>query len=205
MSEAPPEAGGFWHLSSGKDSQGQDDLRTQLLTLLEERGLTRHSGSDEFRELRSFMESGLFLIQTLKWPLGTTFNHLSKSNQTRVIEHAVNAHLRQEILTIAPAGVLAMGSAALAACRLLSKDSTGIPAGGVDQLRRTNGTFTISFAGQDIPLDVTLLPVGQNIRLPNRAKIIREDLASFLSRRGWSPQGSSWKGSPPRGHPLRWT
>jgi hypothetical protein len=75
----------------------------------------------------TFLAAGFFLLQTLKWPIAkpggkrrATFNHLPRSAQQRLLRHTVAEHLKAEIWALRPRGLLAMGKAALGACRLLT-------------------------------------------------------------------------------------
>src|SRR5437867_4141424 len=81
LSEAPPSTGGFWRLDY------PDKLRDSLLCLL---GIpTTYSNA----AIGSFMASNFFLLQSLKWPLVKTFNHLGPRQQRRLVEHSVKTHL----------------------------------------------------------------------------------------------------------------
>jgi hypothetical protein len=203
MSEAPPESGGFWHLPD-QDASEPDDLRAQILQLLAPRGLVLEAGPHDVAALRAFMASGLFLVQALKWPLAKregkkrrSFNHLPRPDQKRLIRHSASAHLRGELLAIAPQAILAMGNAALEACRAVSERPDSIPAGGVTEIRKSNGLGAgVVLQGQPIPLDATFLPVDENMRKATRRDLIKADIAAFLTRHGWTT-GNTWPAGGP--------
>lgn len=80
-----------------------------------------------------------------------------------------------------------MGNAALEVCRGLD-DRGVIPQGTVGVARQTNSQrLAILVEGRAIPFDVTLLPVGENMRKPARATLIKHDFRHFLERHGWIP------------------
>ena len=112
LSEAPPSSGGFWM------SDNPDNLRDKLLPLL---GIQT---SPPTEALRSFVGKQFFLLQTIKWPLVKTFNHLGPKQQRRLIEHSVKEHLGTEIKSLKPKRILAMGKAAWLSCRFLSAQHT---------------------------------------------------------------------------------
>lgn len=116
ITEAPPEAGGFW-----KDSTPPDQLRRALFSILRE-------GRPEFRDLslgsggREVFRRHLFLIQTLKWPLQRRAGALGPKVR-KAIRHAVEAHMVHELREIRPSGILASGAVAGLACCLLAPRS----------------------------------------------------------------------------------
>ena len=99
LSEAPPVTGGFWRLGCA------DHLRESLLPLL---GI--QTTSSEIA-VKAFMDKTFFLLQSLKWPLVRTFNHLGRRQQSRLIEHSVKEHLDPEMSLVKPKRILAMGKA----------------------------------------------------------------------------------------------
>ena len=197
ISEAPPSFGGFWRLPRPGTSDARDDLRENILTLLQARQLPPVAAHGP-EALESFLSAGFFLVQTMKWPLAktarrrATFNHLAPKTKVRLITHTVE-HLRSELILIQPRGILSMGNAALDACRQL--DELGrLPTGGVEHVRPCNvNRPEICFQKRNVPVDVTYLAVDENVRKPNRALAIREDFDRFLDRHGWTPS-DSWPG-----------
>lgn len=168
ISEAPPLSGGFW------GTRAQDDLRGNVLTLL------------GYQDLAEFLANNLFLVQALKWPLARVnrkkrpgFNQLGPSQQIRLIDHAVSAHLSKEIDLIAPSVILAMGNAAWRACLKMFKDNLPCDQSGVERLRGSK--FLVPLQNGSALLAITFLPVGQNMRDPARAEAIRQDFKEFIS------------------------
>jgi hypothetical protein len=202
LSEAPPTVGGFWHLPTGEHPEAPDDLRGQLFRLLALRSPRFDCDPHTRGSLEAFFTARFFLLQTLKWPLAkppgkrrATFNHLTKPTQQRLLGHTVLEHLKAEISVLKPRGVLAMGNAALGACRLLAAPGL-LPKGGVQTLR-TLYDLNFDISGVRTPLNVTFLPVDENMRKPLRAPLIEADVAKFLDRHAWSPdeQGPTGNGS----------
>ncbi len=109
-----------------------------------------------------------------------------------MIRHAASAHLRGELSAIAPRAILAMGNAALQACRAISERPDSISAGKVAEVRTSNGhAASVVLQGQPIPLEATFLPVSENMRKPARRDLIEQDIAAFLGRYDWRP-GDAW-------------
>ena len=189
MSEAPPEAGGFWKLPRDGSGDSLDDLRENVLTRLQA-GVLSETDFHDSEALQSFLSAGFFLVQTLKWPLAKTakqrasFNHLALKTKERLVAHAIE-HLRSELLAIQPRGILAMGNAAVEACRRLD-ELMQFPVGGVERVRLSNVSRPeIRFQKRNIPIDVTFLAVDENVRKPTRGPLIRQDFERFLDRHGW--------------------
>ncbi len=193
IAEDPPVTGGFWR------PDVPDDLREYLLKLLKKQGLGVPQGVQTKDALEAFLAGGFFLVHALKWPFARrdgkrpSYNRgLTPGDQTRLIDHSVSVHFRDEIRLIAPRGILAMGNAAWRVCTELSEVPTGLPKKGVETLRlKKPQNYRIVLGGISIPLNVTLLPVDQNMRDPRRRRAIEEDIPEFLRRHNWSP-GQSW-------------
>jgi hypothetical protein len=192
LSEAPPTVGGFWHLPTDEKPEEPDDLRAQLFHLLALRSGRFACDPHTRGSLDAFLTAGFLLLQTLKWPLAkppgkrrATFNHLTRLTQRRLLSHTVLEHLKTEMSVLKPRGVLAMGTAALDACRLLATPSA-LPEGGVQTVRAV-GDLNIVIDGTQIPLNVTFLPVDENMRKDLRASLIKVDVAQFLDRHSWNP------------------
>ena len=187
ISEAPPRGGGFWHLGR----QG-DRLRQTLLRLLRDKGLPVPADADGQDALQAFLDWDFFLMQALKWPLaeGKGFHQLGASEQRRLVEHAAD-HTYEELRVLAPRGILAMGGAAWQVCRKVSGSPERLPEGGVEAIRGTDYALvlrpgrTAPANTEPIPLNVTFLPVDQNLRVPEREQAIRGDLEAFLERHEW--------------------
>ncbi len=75
------------------------------------------------------------------------------------------------------------GGAAWWVCREPSVDAQNHPALGEKAVRIFN--YEMALTEGRIPLNVTFLPVDQNMRLPERAERIRKGLPRFLSRNDW--------------------
>lgn len=192
VSEAPPEVGGFWRLPRPK--QKPDDLRENVLELLQLYGLPRVEAHIP-RAFEVFLSRGFFLVQALKWPLARQanrragFNQLPRKTKALVVKHALG-HFLAELTIVRPRGILAMGNAALEMCRCL--DERGLmPQGGVEIARLANSRqLEIRVEGGAIPVDVTLLPVDENMRKAKRAALIKDDFKHFLVRHRWTPVAS---------------
>jgi hypothetical protein len=63
ISEAPPVTGGFWRIGV------KDDLRENLVTLLQEQKFQFPSDVHSRAALAAFLSHGFFLVQALKWSL----------------------------------------------------------------------------------------------------------------------------------------
>jgi len=192
LSEAPPTVGGFWHLPTDEHREEPDDLRAQLFRLLALRSNRFDRDPHTRGSLEAFLTAGFFLLQTLKWPLAkpsekrrATFNHLTKRTQQRLLSHTVLEHLKAEISLLKPRGVLAMGNAALGACRLLAAPDA-LPEGGV-QTVRARGNLNLLVMGSKTPFHVMSLPVDENMRKDSRAQEIKIDLDRFLDTHSWNP------------------
>jgi len=179
VSEAPPITGGFWCVQSG------DVLRKNLFDLLGKNIPRSNSSSQSI--LAGFLEANFFLIQAFKWSFAKdesgerlNFNKIGTKKQRALIDHAVLSHVRDEMLLIAPKGILAMGNAALEICRRVSEKPFGLPSGRVEALRE--GDYDIVIANRKVPTNVTYLPVGRNMRNVQRAQRIRSDIEHFLRR-----------------------
>lgn len=177
ISEAPPETGGFWNLS------GDDSLRSNVLQLLRTKGLQIPANSKE--ALDSFIAGGLFLVQTLKWPLANrkTYNNLGPAQKRQLTEHAAARHLQSEMMALAPNGIYAMGNAAWDACRRLSVGA-GLPEGGVETVRGMKDLF-INLSHRKIPINVSILPTAYNFN--TRFPMVLDDFTDFLNRHSWQP------------------
>lgn len=171
--------------------QRPDDLRENVLELLQLYGLPRVAGHIP-GAFEVFLSGGFFLVQALKWPLARQtnrragFNQLPRKTKALVVNHALG-HFRSELALIAPRGILAMGNAALEVCRCLDERGL-IPQGGVAVTRLASSQrLEILVEGRAIPFDVTLLPVDENMRKPERATLIKHDFGHFLARHQWTP------------------
>lgn len=173
--------GGFWQTGQ------YDDLRQQLFCILQGRGRPFPSDLHGDPALRAFMSKNLFLLQTVKWPFAKgrrkqrpSFNNLGPRVQEALIDHTMDAHLGPELALLEPTAVLAMGTAAWQACAsLISGELREVPIG---QVR--GKSFAIAIEERSTPLDVTLLPVDQNMRRVGEAALIRDDIAKFVTRYG---------------------
>lgn len=187
VSEAPPTAGGFWRTGA------YDDLREQLLTILRQLGLMVPENLHGPDALASFVNSGLFLVQALKWPLRKhggrkrpNFNRLGASEAGRLIDHTASDHLGPEVDVLAPRAMLALGTAAWRATLALSPLAE--PVGASSRLLDAREQrHELTLGKRAISLGVTLLPVAQNMRITERAGLIRRDIADSLGRHGWHP------------------
>jgi hypothetical protein len=129
-----------------------------------------------------------FSYKLLKWPYAENLRQKKKGynqcrrsfSMRRIIEHTVSVHLRVEISTLRPVGILAMGNAAWDACRELSINKSELPNGGIETVRGC--PYTLQLASGSIVLNVTHLPIGRNMTYPNRAREIKKDLEDLLSR-----------------------
>ncbi|MCA9468577.1 MAG: hypothetical protein KC643_24490 [Nitrospira sp.] len=166
LSEAPPLTGGFWGLAH------PDRLRANLLGFLGiETSPFRHA-------LNSFLKNNFFLLQSVKWPLIKTFNHLSARQQRGLIEHSAKEHLGSEIETIRPKKILALGKAEWLSCRFLSNAWKNADIG---KFEKDLGVFhPMTVMGEKVKWMATYLIIDQNLRLPRRAEAISLHLQSFL-------------------------
>ena len=196
ISEAPPLTGGFWRTGQ------YDDLREHLFCILQ--GLGRPFPNDLHGDeaIRTFMACDLFLLQTVKWPLAKgsrkrrpSFNHLGPRMQDALIAHTTTVHLGPELGLLAPKAVLAMGNAAWWACVKFIRGRRDLRGIRVSEARRQRYEMTVE--GRPIPLDVTSLPVDQNMRRSGDAAVIREETAEFFRRHHGSQVDP---GEPPRAH-----
>ncbi len=185
ISEAPPEEGGFW-----APRPVEDKLRHYLLDILARLGLPVPEDRHSCEALHSFLLGGFFLVQAIKWPLTEGFNQLNSGQQKNLIQHSVDHHLRCEVETIRPRGINALGNAAWAACARLHHGQVAFPDGGVTSLR-TQDFELRGMDGRAVLLNVTHLPVRQNMKQPQRAQEIQEDVSRFLQRMGWNRSRNS--------------
>ncbi len=174
ISEAPPASGGFWQVKI------EDDLRKNLKVFLR-LSLTNTQESC----LENFMARGFFLLQTIKWPIAPrpnakslNFNQLGSAQQRTLINHTATTHLKAEIEILAPSRILAMGNAAWRACQILSPITLKDKPTGVEMVRQQPLKFLMS--QETIPLHVTLLPLKQNLRFPEKKELIQKDFEEFL-------------------------
>lgn len=178
ISEAPPESGGFWQTKS------QDKLRRNILNLLVLPGLQPSNREAGQESLQIFLDANFFLLQAIKWPLKKkSFNKLSRGEQRRLIGHSVEAHLQHEVALVSPSGILAMGNAAWRARRSLNGAEDTLPDAGVETVRGKD--YTMKLQQTLVSLNVTFLPVDQNMNRSEQRGCILEDIAVFLSRHGW--------------------
>jgi len=181
VSEAPPVTGGFWRTGQ------YDDLREHLFCILQGLGCRFPNDLHSDVAIRSFLAENLFLLRTVKWPLAKgnhkwrpNFNRLRPHIQDTLVTHTTATHLGPELVSLAPKAVLAMGTAAWRACGTFVRTRTDL-----HNLRVTAArgqVYEMAVENQGIPLDVTLLPVGQNMRRPVDAATIREDIGIFFRR-----------------------
>ena len=177
ISEAPPSSGGFWETGQ------YDDLRENLVCILQGLGLRFPSDFRGEAAIRAFMGHNLFLLQTVKWPFvkdknRRSFNHLGRRNQDAPIEHTIAEHLGKELRLLAPRAVLAMGTAAAQACATYVRGhARGLRIG---QLR--GQSFEAIIDDRLVPLDVTSPPVDQNMRRVEEAAVIRDEILKFMRR-----------------------
>jgi uracil-DNA glycosylase len=94
------------------------------------------------------------------------------------MDHSATVHLKAEIELLSPSKILAMGNAAWRACQVISPITLQDKPGGVEMVRELPLKFLMPQGA--IPLHVTLLPLKQNLRFPERAQFIQEDFAKFL-------------------------
>jgi uracil-DNA glycosylase len=177
VSEAPPESGGFWHVES------EDHLRRNILELLGLAGLRLPAKPYKQEALQNFLNANFFLIQTIKWPIQKgSFNKLGPAEKRRLVEHSV-MHLEREIGLISPTGILAMGNAAWDACLKLNCGNHPLPDAGVETVRGKD--YKIELKQGLVPLNVTFLPVNQNMNRSEQRSHILVDLAHFLNLHQW--------------------
>ena len=185
ISEAPPEEGGFW-----APRPVEDKLRHHLLDILADLGLPVPQNRHSCKALHSFLVGGFFLVQAIKWPLTRGFNQLGSEQQRTLIQHSVDRHLQWEVENVRPRGIVALGNAAWAACARLHHCQSAFPDGGVTTLR-TQDFELRGMDGRAVLLNLTHLPVDQNMNRPQRAQEIREDVFRFLQRMGWNRSRNS--------------
>jgi len=115
ISEASPIDGGFWTIQPR--TVKQDDLREKLLPLLK----LSPSGSD--RGLKSFCDSGFFLLQSFPRPLKVSIGNIRIKDLKILLAHQVNTHLRDQIEFFQPSAILALGRPASTAISMLFPNS----------------------------------------------------------------------------------
>ena len=125
------------------------------------------------------MQRGYFLLQSLKWPLVKTFNHLGPRQQRRLIEHSARAHVGPEVETLRPKAILAMGKAAWLSCRVLSGQSNNDAGAPFEQDLGEIHLITVN--GEQTKWMTTYLIIAQNLRLHERAEAIALHLENFLA------------------------
>jgi hypothetical protein len=169
--------GGFW------EWRVPDSLRINVLTLLRDRDLQVPDNFNSQEALDAFVAGGFFLVHTLKWPIANkkTYNKLGPAQKRRLVGHAAPRHLQNEIKTLAPKGILAMGNAAWDACRRLSADSN-LPAAGVEDACGRKDLF-MNFLNRKISINASRLPTDYNLN--TRLPLITRDLENFLDRHHW--------------------
>jgi len=115
ISEAPPIDGGFWTIQPLKVKQ--DDLREKLLPLL------KLSPSGSYRGLKSFCDSGYFLLQSFPRPLKSSIGNTRLELLKSLLDHPVHTHLQQQIAFFQPAAILALGKPATTSLSMLFPNS----------------------------------------------------------------------------------
>lgn len=101
ISEAPPPQGGFWAAPPLKDA-----LRKNLFSILIAEGVPLPDSCVK-ECLDKFIAQGLFLIQTVKWPLCESARTLRPAER-KLIDHSVDTHLAPELAKIRPSAIVAM-------------------------------------------------------------------------------------------------
>jgi len=71
-----------------------------------------------------------------------------------------------------------MGNAAWRACKMLSPTTLKDKNDGVRMVRPYHFEFLMPYGA--IPLNVTLLPLKQNLRFPEQNQLIQEDFKNFM-------------------------
>lgn len=115
ISEAPPIDGGFWSIQPLQVKQ--DDLREKLLPLL------KLSPSGSNRGLKSFCDSGYFLLQSFPRPLLSSIGNIRVEELRFLLDHPVNTHLQQQIAFFQPSAILALGKPASTSISMLFPNS----------------------------------------------------------------------------------
>lgn len=92
-------------------------------------------------------------------------------------------HLEREIRLIRPTGILAMGNAAWDACSKLNRGDHPLPDAGVETVRGKD--YKVEMKEGLVPLNVTFLPVNQNMNRTEPRSHILVDLAHFLNLHHW--------------------
>jgi hypothetical protein len=173
---------GFWRVGN------HDNLREHLFRGLQRLGQSFPSDLHGDQAIQTFIAANLFLVQTLKWPLGKgsrhkrrrSFNSLGPRAKHRLVAHTNAAHIGPELALLGPRAVLAMGNAAWQACASFIPGSADLGEIGVSAAR--GRLYEMEITGRPIPLEVTSLPLDQNMRKPFLAAVIRHDIARFLNR-----------------------
>lgn len=177
IAEAPPPNGGFWQ------SDTHDDLRNNLLGFL--------LPADQALDL--FLSRNFFLVHAIKWPFTVkngenrySFNSIPRpTDKTKVARHSAKAHLVEEVVAIAPRGILAMGNAATRVCAELSDTPTDLNTAGVETLRvRASQDYQITIQRTRIPVNVTTLPVARTMRSWHHVQEFQKDVLAFMARVG---------------------
>ncbi len=188
ISEAPPPQGGFWTRPSVKD-----DLREKLIDILHEFLQERNLSSPGMHineTPEKFVSLGLFLIQTIKWPLCHSARNLRPAER-KLIEHCVTSHLVPERALIRPSAIVPLGKVACYACGYMFS-KCGFQFGQSQKLEAIRGKqFKVKMEDcREIPVYPTGLPVKQQQRrndLPRIAQEIKDAL-----RRHWNSDRKSF-------------
>ena len=188
ISEAPPPQGGFWTKPSVKD-----DLREKLIDILhvflQEQNLSP-SGMRIDENLEKFVSMGLFLIQTIKWPLCHSARNLRPAER-KLIEHSIISHLVPELALIRPSAIVSLGKVACYACGCMFSEC-GFSFDQSQKLEAVRGKRFMVKMGDcpDIPVYPTGLPVRQQQRRNNLPRIVQE--IKDVLRRHWHTDRKSF-------------
>lgn len=151
LSEAPTRAGSFWTIQLL--GVRKDALRGELLPLA---GIP--PGGDDGGP-GSFVASGLFLLQALPRPLRSSIASAPLWILEEMLQHPVWAHLQQQVKSVSPRAVLALGRTAALALSILHPHSLFARAFEGGGLSAVHGQI---FAGTRQPLlSATYLPTGK--------------------------------------------
>jgi len=189
ISEAPPPGGGFW-----APPPVRDDLREKLFSILREflRGNDIQLPDPHARgSLVKFTLLGLFLIQTVKWPLCDSARTLRPAERL-LIEHLVDSHVSTELAIIKPSAIIPLGKVACYACeRMFSAHRFVFRPRKLEAVR--GKTFHVAMNhSSDVPLYPTGLPLKQAQRR-NELPRLAQEIHTALSNH-WNPTRGSFVG-----------
>jgi hypothetical protein len=167
LSEAPPPSGGFW-----APYPVQDDLRENLFGILRAFGVYLPKDDHARETLDAFRAMGLFLVQTVKWPLQDSARSL-RPTERKLIEQSVRAHLVPELQMLRPLAIICLGKVASYACSLCFPQSKFrfVPSARLESVRGKCFDVEVS-PGFQAHLYPTELPVRR--RMGGKQRIVEE-------------------------------